>query len=90
MIEKILAVIGSIFVFLVLVEIIKKIIPKRGKFGTIFIKTFPDGSKTYRIQLDKEPSELKEGDKYILTVANEPLKKKELEIYDGIMEGEHE
>lgn len=90
MIERVLAVIGVIFVILVLAELFKRATKRNGRFGTIFIKTFPDGSKSYRIQLDKEPSELKEGDKYILTVANEALKKEELDIFNGIMEGEYE
>lgn len=86
MIERVLAVIGVIFVILLISELVKRAAAKNGKFGTVFIKTFPDGSKTYRIQLDTEPEDLKVGDKYILTVANDPLKKEELEIFNGIME----
>jgi hypothetical protein len=86
MIERVLAVIGVVFVILVLAEIFKNLTKRNGKFGTVYIKTFPDGSKSYRIQLDTEPEDLKEGDKYILTVANEALKKEELEIFNGIME----
>ena len=86
MIERVLAVIGVIFVILVLAEIFKNLTKRNGKFGTVYIKTFPDGSKSYRIQLDTEPEDLQEGDKYILTVANEALKKEELEIFNGIME----
>lgn len=86
MIERVLAVIGVIFVILVLAELFKRATRRNGKFGTVFIKTFPDGSKSYRIQLDTEPNDLKEGDKYILTVANDPLKKEELDIFNGIME----
>lgn len=88
--DKVISVFGYVFIALIIIFVIgavsKKVKAEPAKFGCIFIKTFPDGSRNYRIQLDKEPSDLKEGDHYILEVKNEALKPEELSIYKGIME----
>lgn len=90
MLEKVFAVIGIIFVgILVACAIIatrRVLIKNKAKFGTLYFKDWPDRGRTYHIALDVDLDNIKEGDVYSLKCKREQLTNTEIDIYKELQE----
>lgn len=89
--EKILMALGIIFLIAVVLIFVSGTIKaikvsKNGKLGKLYFKQWPNGSRTFHLNLDVDLEEVKEGEVYTITVKEEKPTDAELEIIREVSE----
>ena len=91
--EKFLSIVGVVCLLIALIIFMSAVIEgfrraKHKSLGQLYFKDWPDGNRTYRINLETDLSELKEDQHYDLVVKREELNAKERAAAKEILEDE--
>lgn len=89
--EKILIGLGIIFLVAVILIFVSGTIKaikvsKNEKLGKLYFKQWPNGSRTFHLNLDVDLEEVREGEIYTITVKEEKPTEAELEVIREVSE----